>query len=167
MKFLFNKFKAFFLVSTISIFLTSITIFTFGNVTSTKDTIGEGKNIYVQEQHTPMMSEPTTVKQNQSVQVNPELFLLSRKDVVYVDSIVKEYLKRMEINTFNEKERLKENSKKEAIAYLFITIAALLLSSMGLSIGNRLENNSLIYLSVLTFGISFCFFLLKIPLLLI
>ena len=136
----------------------------FGSIDSTginKELKGQGS--IAQEQYTPIMPEPSTVRQIQSVRVNPEMHLLSREDVDHVDEIISKYVDKVESYISDRKEELRTHKKREAKAYLSILTATLILSGAGFSIGRRLENNSISQLSIITLGITIYFILLKIP----
>lgn len=138
--------------------------FVYGSTQSTGDYRNtRGQGTIAQEQYTPMVSEPATVKQTQSVRITPEVHLLSREDVAYVDSIANKYVSRVETYIISKNEEIKEAKKQEAKAYLAFIGATLILSGIGLWIGGRLETNSIIYLSISMLSITLYFIFLKIP----
>lgn len=138
----------------------------FGNVDGTGDEIKTKRDtsVYTQEQYTPSTVESgATVRQTQSVKVNPEIRLISQQDVAHVDSIVNEWMNRIDSYIIGKNEEVKERSQREAKAYLFVLPTAFVLSLIGLWVGNRVENSSITWLSVIAFEIAFLLFLLKVP----
>ena len=138
----------------------------FGNARSTGDEIKTKKDtaVYTQEQYTPSTAESrTTVKQTQSIKVNPEIRLISPEDVVHIDSTINGWMSKIDSYILNRKEEVKKGEQREAMAYLFVLPTVFLLSLVGVWIGNRVENNSITWLSVVAFEIAFLIFLLKVP----
>ncbi|MGV8171731.1 MAG: hypothetical protein ACP5OA_03505 [Candidatus Woesearchaeota archaeon] len=126
-------------------------------------------NAYNQEQYTPFALESSaTVKQTQSVKVNPEIYLISREDVANVDSLFNAMLDRIDSTFFNQsdKEEIRKGERREAKAYLFLLPTVLLLSAIGLWLGDRVENRSLTWLCVIAFEIALLTLFLKVPVLL-
>lgn len=143
------------------------TLFVCGNTDSTKATEKKSEGVYTQEQYTPFTPEQTTVKQTQSVRVNPEISLFKTEDVVYVDSILNGMTTRIVDCITKEKIEIKKSKIKEAKAYLFILPASFVLSLIGIWIGTRSENTYISWIGVILFTITVTIFLIKIPILLL
>ena len=160
-----SKFRLVLLISTL-LYLTSIVSFGSGTL-GDEDKSTKGQNVTEQKQYTSLTLEPTTVRQIQSIQVEPEILLLSRQNVVYVDSIVNSYIDKIEFMRIKENEERMKLKRLEAKAYLFVLIPTLLVSALGVFIGKRTEDLLVAYLSSAIFLVSFILTLIKIPLLIL